>query len=273
MEQISLFSLLPRLERKLSPSFNSFIYQGLYVVLVRKSYQRAVQISVGVEGRVRVSCARSTSVKEIKSFLKDHWQWIQKQLKEQEKIRKKYPLKKFCGGELFLFQGKQLQLKYKNVFLKSNGISKKGFYVEKNNLIYLWDKMDDLSMGVLKKELRDFYETTGKKLLQKALDVFSSRMRLVPRSVRMGSQRSLWGSCSSEGAISLNWRLVVAPPEVMNYVVIHELAHLEYLNHSPAFWSLVFRFCPNYRKYERWLGQNTYAADFLLSRSELHGER
>ena len=93
-------------------------------------------------------------------------------------------------------------------------------------------------------------------------------MRLVPKAVRVGSQRSLWGSCSSEGNISLNWRLVVAPPEVMNYVVTHELAHLKYLDHSAAFWSLVARFCPDYKKYEAWLGHNTYTPDFLLSFSK-----
>ena len=271
MEQISLFSLLPKSKKKLSPLSNVFIYQGLCIVLVRRPYQRTIQLSVGVEGKMRISCARSTSLKEVKSFLQEHWLWIQKQVKKQEKIRKKYPLKKFRAGELFLFQGRQLKLKYKNIFLESGVVSEREFQIKKDNLIYHWNNIEDLNTSVLKKELRDFYERAGKRFLQEALATFSSRMRLVPHSLRVGSQRSLWGSCSSEGDISLNWRLVVAPPDVMNYVVIHELAHLKYLNHSPAFWSLVSCFCPNYRKYERWLGQNAYAADFLLFRSELYG--
>ena len=269
MEQISLFSLLPKAAKSLALFPNSFMYRGLCIIVVRKPYRRAMHLSVEMRKGVQISCARRTTLKEIKSFLADHWEWIQKELLEQQKIKRKHPVKKFRTGESFLFQGKKLKLQYKHLPAgKSGPFIEKGFYIKGRSLIYCWSRLEDLGKDFLRQELKSFFEKTGKQLLQEAIAVFSSRMRLVPKAVRIGSQRSLWGSCSSEGNISLNWRLVVAPPEVMNYVVIHELAHLKYLDHSAAFWSLVARFCPDYKKYETWLGHNTYTPDFLLSFSK-----
>ena len=274
MEQISLFSLLPK-SAKRSPLFpNSFIYRGVCINLIRKPYRRVMRLSVAIQEGVQVSCARRTPLKEIQFFLAGHWKWIQKELLERQKIKRRYPVKKFQPGESFLFQGKQLKLQYKHLCMRTSGsFIEKGFYIKNKSLIYCWNQLEDLGVSYLRQELRSFYEKTGKQLLQEAIIVFSSRMQLVPKAVRIGSQRSLWGSCSSEGNISLNWRLVVAPPEVINYVVIHELAHLKYLDHSSAFWSLVARFCPDYKKYEAWLGHNIYTPDFLLSHSELHKRR
>jgi len=68
--------------------------------------------------------------------------------------------------------------------------------------------------------------------------------------------KSRWGSCSSTGSIMLNWRLIMAPPSVYNYVIIHELAHLVHMNHGPLFWKLVQELSPNYSKDREWLKKN-----------------
>ncbi len=73
------------------------------------------------------------------------------------------------------------------------------------------------------------------------------------RQIRIGSQRTLWGSCSARGVLSFNWRLVLAPFEVLDYVVVHELCHLRALDHSPRFWKLVERRRPNWREQRDWL--------------------
>jgi hypothetical protein len=74
--------------------------------------------------------------------------------------------------------------------------------------------------------------------------------------VTVRAQRSRWGSCTGEGALSLNWRLVMAPPEVLDYVVVHELSHRRHPDHSPAFWAEVETWCPDWRKLRGWLRQN-----------------
>lgn len=74
-----------------------------------------------------------------------------------------------------------------------------------------------------------------------------------PPTVQVRNQRARWGSCSARRRISLNWRLVQAPPEVRDYIILHELAHLRHLNHSRAFWDEVARLCPAYPSAEAWI--------------------
>jgi len=83
----------------------------------------------------------------------------------------------------------------------------------------------------------------------RALDVSYSRITL-------RDQRSRWGSCSSKGTLSFNWRLVLAPHDVLDYVVVHEICHLRELHHGPAFWRLVERRRPGYRDSKRWLDEH-----------------
>jgi len=82
------------------------------------------------------------------------------------------------------------------------------------------------------------------------------------RRVVVRNQRSRWGSCSCNGTISLNWRLIQLPDHVRDYIIIHELAHLRELNHSPRFWQEVERACPDYRAAEDWLKRNSGQVGF-----------
>lgn len=118
--------------------------------------------------------------------------------------------------------------------------------------------------------VRSYYADAGKEFLSARLRHYSERMGLVPSSTCFRSQKTRWGSCSSSGRISLNWRLIVAPPDVIDYVIVHELSHLVHYNHSKAFWALVATQIPDYEAKRDWLRENQYEADFLATRSELH---
>ena len=85
------------------------------------------------------------------------------------------------------------------------------------------------------------------------LHELAAQLGLTVSRVSIRNQRSRWGSCSRNGAISLNYRLVLMPPHVADYVLIHELMHMQQQNHGPRFWRLVERACPDYRESERWL--------------------
>lgn len=79
---------------------------------------------------------------------------------------------------------------------------------------------------------------------------------LMPRTIRIKEQRRLWGSCSARGGINLNWRLIMAPSEIFEYVVVHELCHLEHPHHQPPFWRRVAELMPDYGPRRRWLKQH-----------------
>lgn len=84
----------------------------------------------------------------------------------------------------------------------------------------------------------------------------SASLDVVARRLTLRDTRSRWGSCSSSGALSFSWRLILAPPFVLDYLAAHEVAHLKEMNHSPRFWRLVYRLCARTEEAERWLNRN-----------------
>ena len=82
-------------------------------------------------------------------------------------------------------------------------------------------------------------------------------------AVQFRKTKSKWGHCTSKGEIQLNWLLIMAPPDVMDYVMIHELCHLTHMNHSKAYWQLVAQFCPNYQQHKQWLNQHGHKISII----------
>ncbi len=82
---------------------------------------------------------------------------------------------------------------------------------------------------------------------------FQQTMGLHYNSIFIRGQRTRWGSCSPAGNLTLNWKLLMAPEEIIDYVVIHELTHLKHMNHSKKFWDMVEQYCPDWKRYRKWL--------------------
>ncbi|GFO72708.1 uncharacterized protein BJAS_P3165 [Bathymodiolus japonicus methanotrophic gill symbiont] len=93
-------------------------------------------------------------------------------------------------------------------------------------------------------------------------DKYAPMYKLTPRSISIKAQKSRWGSCGIHNDINLNWLLILAPAAVFEYVLIHELCHIEQRNHSAAFWALVARHCPDYQQQRGWLKR--YGASLML---------
>ena len=93
----------------------------------------------------------------------------------------------------------------------------------------------------------------ARKLVSALAEEEAERLGVAYRRIRIGAQRTLWGSCSPGGTLSFNWRLVLAPAEVLDYVVVHELCHLRVPNHSRRFWELVEWRRPHWREQRDWL--------------------
>lgn len=95
--------------------------------------------------------------------------------------------------------------------------------------------------------------TAARELVSMLAQREAERIGVAYRRIRIGGQRTLWGSCSPRGTLSFNWRLVLAPLDVLDYVVVHELCHLRVPNHSRAFWALVEGHRPHWRQQRDWL--------------------
>ncbi len=106
------------------------------------------------------------------------------------------------------------------------------------------------------RRLTDWMKQEAKQDLIVASQKYADRMSVSFSNVTVRDQRSRWGSCSTSGALSYSWRLIMAPPYVLDYVAAHEVAHLKEMNHSRRFWRLVLEHCPETRKAKQWLKQN-----------------
>jgi hypothetical protein len=98
--------------------------------------------------------------------------------------------------------------------------------------------------------------TAARELIGAVADEAAAEIGVAFQRIRIGGQRTLWGSCSPRGSLSFNWRLVLAPFDVLDYVVVHELCHLRVLDHSPRFWRLVERHRPTWREQRDWLREH-----------------
>ena len=95
------------------------------------------------------------------------------------------------------------------------------------------------------------------RLINERVALYAGKLQLFPKKVAIRDQRRRWGSCSARtGAVNLNWRLVMAPLEVLDYVVVHELSHIKHADHSRDFWLFVSSIVPNYKLHRKWLREN-----------------
>lgn len=247
-------------------------HQELEVEVMRRAYQRSLKISVRPNGHIRVTAGKSVPQKAIHRFLYQHQEWIDKVLFEYGEFRKKYPPKQYLQGEGFLYLGQYVFLDF-----QCGKTRNKPSFKVKGQVLQVSVPEKEWNAGYLsypqphiKPWLLKFYQSEGKKILAQRTKEFSQTMKLYPTSISFRSQKTRWGSCSSRGNISLNWRLLAAPSEVLDYVVIHELAHLKQPNHSKDFWRLVQQYSPNYEVHKNWLQRHHYDFDFLAKISELH---
>jgi predicted metal-dependent hydrolase len=103
------------------------------------------------------------------------------------------------------------------------------------------------------RRVHDFLKREARKDLQKAAQLYADALGVRVKRVSIRDQSSRWGSCTSAGSLSFSWRLVLAPPFVLDYLAAHEVAHLVEMNHSPKFWRVVDRVCDHVERAKRWL--------------------
>ncbi len=103
------------------------------------------------------------------------------------------------------------------------------------------------------RRVRDFLQREVRRDLVAAAEVYAGRLNERPKRITVRDTRSRWGSCTATGELNFSWRLILAPPVVLDYLVAHEMAHLREMNHSARFWALTNALCPNVEEAERWL--------------------
>lgn len=110
--------------------------------------------------------------------------------------------------------------------------------------------------GQLGRRVEAFLKLGARDALSTACDGYSAQIGREYGRLTLRDVRSRWGSCTTEGNLMFSWRLIMAPPEILNYVAAHEVAHLAEMNHAPAFWEIVRTLDPNFKEHRHWLREN-----------------
>jgi len=180
---------------------------------------------------------------DYESLLRSKTRWILRKLEHLERIPKQEFL--FTDASRLPFLGKEIELRIQPANSKRTRVE-----LVDNQLLIQISPIDETA-------IRDIVEfwcyQTAKRIIPTRVQALNSFLGYSVGSISIRDQRSRWGSCSRRGNLSFNWRLLLAPTSVMDYLTFHELAHLKEMNHSKKFWDLVEQLCPTYRDSECWL--------------------
>ncbi len=181
------------------------------------------------------------NMREAERFLLRHKDWLQNKLKSNPK-----PVK-FCDGAIIPLRG----VNHRLIMLDS---LRAGVQLVGNG------EMPIIKVGGgehhMARRLTDWLKKQAKIDIEKSLKYHCDNLNVTYKSISIRSQSSRWGSCSSAKRLNFNWRLIMAPPFVLDYVVAHEAAHLIEMNHSQKFWDLVRKTLPDMQRGKKWLKQN-----------------
>jgi len=214
---------------------------------ITRSKRKTVSLIIDRNGTIRVLAPIKYSDQNINQFVSDKQEWIRKKMLSLEVDNKKRPT--FKEGSHIEFMGSTLRIAYHIVKKKSDG-----FICLEDNVIY-YNRCDFTSDAMLKDTER-WYRLQAIMLFQERVAHFGAMMDRKPTKVSIKTQHKRWGSCTSKGHILLNWRLILAPIEVIDYVILHELCHLYHMDHSKRFWDLVSSIDPQYSEKKLWLKQH-----------------
>jgi predicted metal-dependent hydrolase len=221
----------------------------LHYRIRRSDRARHARIVVDADG-VEVVVPRRMALRHVEPFVREKRPWIERTLRRYQDAVVAGPINVDLrdGGEV-PYLGEHLDLDVR----VEPGRTRP--HVRRRGDV-LTVKVATRGKDAIRDALERWYRKQARAEVQTRLDAAVARAGTTYTTLTIRQQRTRWASCSSNGSMSFNWRLLLAPREILDYVVEHEVAHLEVLDHSPRFWRLVRSRVPGYKQHERWLRRN-----------------
>ena len=214
-------------------------------IIKRSAKRKKLTITVERDRSVVVHAPEKTTDETIREVVESKWQWIYEKVQHAQKYSElpHPPGKELVSGESALYLGRQYQIE-----IVQGGASEIQF--EQRFLI-------PASLTNKRKEvLRDWYIAKAKEKILPRVVSFARELGAVYAQAKIVDNRYRWGSCTTKDNININWRLIKAPMFVVDYIVVHELAHLLESNHTARFWNIVRTQSPQMEKAKFWLKEN-----------------
>lgn len=212
----------------------------LSITVKRIARRRHLLLTVEACG-IYVKAPYYSSNREISRFVTQHQKWINQQ---QKKI---IPLPLFNDGDTFYVFGEKKRL----CLVKGRAET---VVTDTELIVHFPNHQAD----VIKLRLKQFLMAQATTYFTQRMEQLAKETQQFPTTLSIKAYKARWGCCSRQGDITFNWKLVMAPPAAIDYVLIHELCHLTHFNHSKQFWLLVNTFCSDYQRHKRWLSDHAH---------------
>jgi predicted metal-dependent hydrolase len=223
----------------------------------RSERARRARILVHGDG-VEVVVPRRFPLREVEPFVEEKRPWIERTLRRLRETEAKLPAAQLEHGGRVPYLGETLRLAVRvEPGRQREHVARRGEQLR----VALPAVAEQLlpAEGALGGALERWYRRRAREEVAPRLDAACARAGTSYTRLQIRGQRTRWASCSSTGAMSFNWRLLLAPQEILDYVVEHEVVHLELLDHSPRFWRRLASRCPDWREREAWLRRHGHA--------------
>jgi predicted metal-dependent hydrolase len=204
----------------------------VYLIASTRAKRMTLRVKAS-EAKITLTAPPLTPLAMMQDFLNRYSGWV------EVRSQKLSPPKLLAHGDILPFKGKALELIYaplvRGVFLNENTLEIGG------------------EQAGFQRRLHNFLYKEAKMALTQSSERYAAQLNVTIEKITVRDTTSRWGSCSSKGALNYSWRVILAPPEVLDYLCAHEVAHRLEMNHSSRFWAIVERLYPDYEKQEKWL--------------------
>ena len=213
--------------------------------------RKTMEISIKPPDEIVVLVPTGTSIEFILERVKDKGDWIVKKLIYFESIGYERIEKKFINGETFLYLGENYPLQ---IILDSN-IKKIEVKLYESKLCV---RINEENKTLIKSSIEKWYREKAKTKIEERIKYYQKYFSKSPMAIKVKEQKRRWGSCSSQDVLLFNWRCIMAREDVLDYIIVHEMCHMDHKNHSKEYWKRVESIIPDYKIRQEWLKHNGF---------------
>jgi len=209
--------------------------------------KKTISLQIGNNSEVTIHAPYFTPTAEINRFVEEKQNWIDRTVRKQAKLQVLQTEKTYATGDAFYYLGQAYPLECYFEPLENAGV------IFWNSRFFL---NSPANTEMRKHYFVSWYKKKAEQYLHERVDFYKNMLKLTSGGVRITSAEKRWGSCSHDNRLSFSFRLIMAPPAVIDYVVVHELMHIREKNHSSKFWNLVLEVIPAYKAQRLWLREH-----------------
>ena len=225
-------------------------YKDIEYSLVR-SRRKTASIYIERDGQVSILVPDKLTDRQVEALLESKRKWIYKSLAEWQDLNARRVHRDYVNGEGFLYLGRSYRLKLVPD-LSEPLMLKDGYFCLRTN---------NGSLPDADAAFKAFYRAKGAVRIPPRVAYYQAKMDVEPKAVRVIELKHRWASCSSGRNLNFHWKCMMAPLTILDYIVVHELAHLIYPNHTKAFWNEVDKVMPDFQERKEWLRVNGAGMD------------